>query len=236
MANGPTDQVRRALHLVSELDTATEHLALGLNQVANPKWHARQPGAAFTQLSQGVERLLKLTYWLHEDSHGRQVDPKFGSGAAGHALSELNTKVLDIYLAESRTANPYMEGLVKTVLADNYWADGLLALDRWSATSGRYRDLDALRGRESQDEPSWSSWEAAEHRAITEADGWGDLTGESFRIGRQRMILSVMHWWHTIFRGWQHGLVGPRGKQVASGIAPENTHLDQTIASLVAGR
>jgi hypothetical protein len=37
MANGPNDQMRRAQHLVSELDAATEHLALGLNQVANPK-------------------------------------------------------------------------------------------------------------------------------------------------------------------------------------------------------
>ncbi|MCI4657332.1 hypothetical protein [Cryobacterium zhongshanensis] len=236
MVNRPSDQVMRALHLASELTTATELLALGLNQVASPRWQARQPGGAFTQLSQGVERVLKVTFWLNEESHGREVDARFGSGASGHALGELNARVIDIYLVESRTAMPYVRGLVEEVLSDPYWGDVLLALDRWSATSGRYRDLDALRGRKGMDDPPWASWEEAEHRAVTECGGWADLTEETLIEGRQRLLLSVMRWWHTLFRGWQHGLVGEQGKQFSSGLDPKNPHLDQSIANLVAGR
>jgi hypothetical protein len=236
MVNRPNAQIVRSLHLVSELITATELLALGLNQVSSPKWQARQPGAAFTQLSQGVERVLKLTFWLNEERRGRDVDPKFGSGAAGHALGELNAKVFHIYLAESQTAAPYVTGLVAQALGDPYWGDILLALDRWSATSGRYRDLDALRGREAQGDPAWASWDEAEHRAITEGGGWANLTEDALVEGRQRMLLSVMRWWHTLFRGWQHGLVGDLGKQFSSELDPKNPHLDQSIANLIAGR
>lgn len=236
MTNRPNDQVMRAQHLASELTTATELLALGLNQVASRKWQARQPGAAFTQLSQGVERVLKLTYWLNEENHGRQVDPKFGSGAAGHALGELNAKVFDIFVAESLTTTAYMRGLVDEALADPYWSDILLALDRWADTPGRYRDLDALRGRDAPGDPPWASWNEAEHRAITESGGWANLTDEVLVASRRRMLLSVMCWWHTLYRGWQHGLVGAQGVQFSSGLDPKNLHLDQSIAGLVAGR
>ncbi|QJU54798.1 hypothetical protein SCB71_17065 [Herbiconiux sp. KACC 21604] len=236
MVNRPNDQVLRAHHLASELSTATELLAVGLNQCASPKWQVRQPGAAFTPLSQGVERALKVTLWLNEENHGRQIDPKFGSGASGHALGELNAKVLDVYTAGSQTANAYMRGLVDEVVADPFWRDILLALDRWAATPGRYRDLDALRGRAAHDDPPWASWGEAEHRAITEVGGWAHLTDEVLATSRRRMLLSIMRWWHTLYRGWQHGLVGAQGVQFSSGLDPKNLHLDPSIAALVAGR
>ena len=236
MVNRPNEQVRRALHLSSEITTATELLALGLNQAANIEWQARQPGGVFNQLAQGVERVLKVTFWLNEQSHGRDVDPKFGSGAAGHALSELNSKVFDILLVESRRKTPYIEGLVDEAVTDSFWPDLLLALDRWAATSGRYRDLDALRGKEPHGDPAWASWEEAEHRAVTQAGGWANLTDEVLVASRQRMLLSIMRWWHTIYRCWQHGLVGGDGRQFASELNPKNIHIDPVICDLVAGR
>lgn len=236
MVNRPNEHVRRALHLSSEITTATELLALGLNQAASNKWQARQPGGVFNQLSQGVERVLKVTFWLNEQSHGREVDPKFGSGAAGHALSELNAKVFDILLVESRRKTPYIEGLVNKAVTDSYWPDLLLALDRWAATSGRYRDLDALRGKEFHGDPAWASWDEAEHRAVAQAGGWANLTDEVLVASRQRMLLSIMRWWHTIYRSWQHGLVGDDGRRFASELDPKNIHLDQAIYNLVAGR
>ena len=226
----------RALHLSSEITTATELLALGLNQAANKKWVARQPGGAFTQLSQGVERVLKVTFWLYEQSHGRAVDPKFGSGSGGHALDELNAKVFDILISESQSRTPYIEGLVNEVVRDPYWPDLLLALDRWAATSGRYLDLDALRGKESHDDPPWASWDEAEHRAVTDAGGWGNPTTETFEASRQRMLLSIMRWWHTLYRSWQHGLVGDEGKMFSSELDPKNVHLDRGVFRLIAGR
>lgn len=236
MANRPNENVLRALHLLSEISTATELLSLGLNQAASAKWQAGQPGGVFTQLSQGVERVLKVTFWLNEESRRRAVDPKFGSGAGGHALSELNAKVFDVLLAEARRKAPYVEGLVNETLADSYWPDLLRALDGWAATSGRYRDLDALRGKEAKGDPPWAAWEEAEHRAVTECGGWANLTEETLIASRRRMILSIMRWWHTIYRSWQHGLVGAQGKMFSSELDPRNLHLDQSIANLVARR
>lgn len=168
MANRPNERVLRAMHLASEISTATEHVALGLNQAASPSWQARQPGAVFTQLSQGVERLLKLTYLLSEDTAGRAVDPKFGAGAGGHAISELNTRVFSALAATSASSAPYLRELLADTMNDPYWQDVLAALDAWAETSGRYGDLDALRGKLSQVDPAWAPWEEAERRAIAE--------------------------------------------------------------------
>jgi hypothetical protein len=236
MPNRPNERVLRALHLSSEITTATELLALGLNQAANAKWQARQPGGVFTQLSQGVERVLKVTFWLNEQRYGREVDPKFGSGSGGHALRELNTKVFEVLQSESRRNTPYMEGLVNETVTDPYWPDLLLALDRWAAADGRYRDLDALRGKGSHGDPPWASWDEAEHRAVTEAGGWGNLNAETLIASRQRMLLSIMRWWHTVYRSWQHGLVGDDGETFSSGLDPKNIHLDEDIFNLVVGR
>lgn len=54
---------------------------------------------------------------------------------------------------------------------DLYWQDVLAASDAWAATSGRYGDLDALRGKESQVDSGWAPWEEAERRAIAEVRG-----------------------------------------------------------------
>jgi hypothetical protein len=236
MTNRPNERVLRAFSLSSELTTATELLALGLNQSANAKWVARQPGGVFTQLSQGVERVLKVTFWLHEQSEGREVDSKFGSGSGGHALKELNSKVFDILVFESQLKTPYIARLVEEVVVDPYWPDLLLALDRWAATSGRYRDLDALRGKHLQGDPPWASWEEAEHRAVTAAGGWANPTDETFAASRMRMLLSIMQWWHTLYRGWQHGLVGEDGIMFSSALDPKNIYLDDAVFKLIAGR
>lgn len=236
MLNRPNERVLRALHLSSEITTATELLALGLNQAANTKWQARQPGGVFTQLSQGVERVLKVTFGLNEQSHGREVDPKFGSGSGGHALIDLNARVFDVLQSESRRKTPYIEGLVNETLADPYWPDLLLALDRWAAAAGRYRDLDALRGKELQGDPPSASWDEAEHRAITDAGGWTNLTAETLVASRQQMLLSIMRWWHTLYRSWQHGLVGDEGERFSSALDPKNIHLNKDILNLIVGR
>ncbi|MBT1665789.1 hypothetical protein [Curtobacterium flaccumfaciens] len=236
MANRPNAQVLRAMHLASEISTATEQLALGLNQAASPSWQARQPGAVFTQLSQGVERVLKVTYLLGEENSGRQVDPKFGAGPGGHAISELDGRVFASLAAASKSAVPYLRELVAETLDDSYWRDVLAALDAWAATSGRYRDLDALRGKTAQVDPAWVPWEEAERRAITEGGGWTTLSEETLKASRLRVVQSVMRWWHTLYRCWQHGLVGADGRTFASELSPQNLHLDTTVAGLVAGR
>lgn len=236
MPNLPNARIVRAHHLSSELTTATEMLALGLNQIADPKWVARQPGAAFTQLAQGVERVLKLSFGLGEQRQGREVDAKFGSGGAGHALIALHAAVMKSLLDESASASPYVWGLLSEALADPYWNDALRALDHWAATSGRYRDLDALRGKGAQDDFSWVPWEEAERRAVGEVDGWGNLNDEVIAQSRERILLSIMCWWHAIYRSWQHGLVGDQGKSFSSGLDPRNRHLNPSIANLVNGR
>lgn len=236
MANRPNERIARAMHLASEISTATEHLALGLNQAASPAWQARQPGAAFTQLSQGVERLLKVTYLLSEESAGRAVDPKFGAGAGGHAITDLNTRVLSTLAAASESAVPYLRELLADTMNDPYWKDVLIALDAWAATSGRYGDLDALRGKESRVDPAWAPWEEAERRAIAEGGWWGNLSDDALAASRLLVLRSVMRWWHTLYRCWQHGLVGADGKAFASGVSPQNLHLNSELAELVARR
>lgn len=169
---------------------------------------------------------------MHEESQGREVDPMFGSGGGGHALNDLNAKVFEILVSEARQKTLYVGGLISEVSTDPYWSDILLALDGWAATSGRYRDLDALRGKQAQGDPPWAGWERAERRAVEENGGWVNLTDETLVAARQRMLLSIMRWWHTIYRCWQHGLVGEDGKVFSSELKPRNHHLDSSIAAL----
>lgn len=236
MTNRPNERALRAFHLSSELTTATELMALGLNQIADVKWVARQPGGAFNQLAQGVERVLKLCFGMSEQSHGRTVDAKFGSGGGGHALVAIHSVVMENLLAESAHASPYVRKLLSDAITDPFWNDALRALDLWAATPGRYRDLDALRGKQVHGDPPWAPWELAEHRAVTELDGWGNPNDEVIAQSRERMLLSIMCWWHTIYRSWQNGLVGAEGEVFASELNPRNRHLNPTIANLIQGR
>lgn len=236
MTNRPNAQVMRAMHLANEISTATEQLALGLNQAASPSWQARQPGAVFTQLSQGVERVLKVTYLLVEESAGRQPDPKFGAGPGGHAVSELNSRVFSSLVTASQTAVPYLRELVAETMEDVYWRDVLAALDTWAAAPGRYRDLDALRGKTPKTDPAWASWEEAERRAVEESGGWATLSDGRLKASRLRVLQSVMCWWHMLYRCWQHGLVGAEGRRFSSELSPQNLHLDAAVAALVSGR
>jgi len=236
MVDGPNARILRANHLASELITATELMSLGLNQVADPKWNARQPGGAFNNLAQGVERILKLTFWLAEQRSGRAVSATFGAGGAGHALFALHSDVMALLSADSAEASSYMNGLLSETTNDSFWVDALRALDGWAATTGRYRDLDALRGKEAHGDPPWAAWEEAEYRAVSEADGWGKDTDVIRAEGRKQMLLSIMSWWHTIYRSWQNGLAGEDGESFSSGLNPRNLHLDRQIADLVQGR
>jgi hypothetical protein len=189
----------------------------------------------FTQLSQGVERLLKVTFLLSEESAGRAVDPKFGAGAGGHAIGDMNTRVLSALAAASESAVPYVRELLADTMNDPYWQYVLTALDSWAATSGRYGDLDALRGKESRRDPAWAPWEEAERRAIAEGGGWGNMS-DVLTASRLRVLCSVMRWWHTLYRCWQHGLVGADGKTFASDVSPQNLHLNGELVELVARR
>jgi hypothetical protein len=53
---------------------------------------------------------------------------------------------------------------------------------------------------------------------------------------RLRVLCSVMRWWHTLYRCWQHGLVGADGKTFASDVSPQNLHLNGELVELVARR
>ncbi len=121
-------------------------------------------------------------------------------------------------------------------MEDVYWWHVLAALDTWSAAAGRYRDLDALRGKPATADPAWTSWEEAERRAVEESGGWAALSGERLKASRLRVLQSVMCWWHTLYRCWQHGLLGADGKTFSSTLSPQNLHLDAAVANLVSGR
>lgn len=236
MANRPDEQAVRAVHLSREVAAATDLLAAGLNLAASSTWRADQPGAAFTQLSQGVERVLKVTLLLSERNQGREADPKFLSGRGGHAIGEMNERVFDILTNESQQSAPYVVGIVAEAVCDPYWPYVVAALDRWAGAAGRYRDIDALAGKVVDGDQSWVPWEEAERRAIDEGSGWVAPSTRTLLAGRQRILLSIMRWWHTIFRSWQHGLVGDDGRAFASALDPQNPNLDSPIKALVAGR
>lgn len=91
------------LHHINEITTATQLLAVGLNQVVVvPDWYASESATAFTCMASGVEPILKLTYGLDTLHRGRPFPKdetlrKLGpmSAHAGTALSPADNRYLD---------------------------------------------------------------------------------------------------------------------------------------------
>jgi hypothetical protein len=92
----------------------------------------------------------------------------------------------------SQSAVPYIRELVSETNDDPNWRDVLAALDAWAAASGRYRDLDALRGKPAQGDPAWAKWEEAERRAISEIGGWAELSDEVLTHDRLAQLVPVV--------------------------------------------
>lgn len=118
------------LHLGKEIDTATQLLAVGLNQTIEPSWHASEPSAAFTCMSSGVERLLKLTYCLALVHEGRTFPSDKDLRALGHDLVALDNVVRPPLLNGARTlAKNYVANSLTQLDEDAYWSDLLTALN-----------------------------------------------------------------------------------------------------------
>jgi hypothetical protein len=227
--------------VINEVESATQLLASGLNQVIDPGWFVRESASAFTCLASGVERVMKLTYGL---------DVLNGSGAfpsepelrkLGHNLVKLDGIVFPRLVGHATEAgNAYVEQLLNDAQADPYWPGILAALNAWAAASGRYRDLDFLTGKTAVDDPPWALWEETEQECVDDLGLLSALAGPNNRsalvVVRTRLAESVMKWWFAVYRSWLHGLVGTDQKSPATSLAPASTvQLAKPLARLVKG-
>jgi hypothetical protein len=237
VTNRPNEEIQLAIRLASEIDTATEQLALALNQMITHGWVARQPGAVFTSLAVGIERVLKLTIGEKARNEGGSFPTSWRGDRSGHDLETLYQEASVALETSAASAAPYLMGLLNQLDEDPYWPGILESLSMWAQASGRYADLDALAGKAGPSRHAWEPWESAEHQIFTDTNAWGRIDDDAIRRMRIRMAASVMIWWHTYYRAWQHGLISDRGKQFSSALAPNGVrHLNPALKALVVNR
>lgn len=116
MAGAPRREPVFGLHLSNEITTATQLLAVGLNEIVQPCWYAAEPASAFTCMSAGVERLLKLTYGLAELDRQQSFPSDKELRDLGHDLVALD-RIVRPLLATNASAfgKYYVASLLESV-------------------------------------------------------------------------------------------------------------------------
>jgi hypothetical protein len=235
----PPRDVVFGLHLISEISTATQLLAVGLNQIVEPSWYASEPASALTCMSSGVERILKLTYGLSALDRGEPFPSAKKLRAFGHDLTTLDSTVRPGLAARSQTlGKAHVKNLLTDVDADPYWPGLLKALDAWAAAAGRYRDLTILTGEPATGDPPAAAWDAIERACIEDLGLLSAVAGADSRTAlvqmRTRLALSILKWWHAIYRTWTHGLLGAERISPGTALSPsENRNLAPALAAAV---
>lgn len=160
MPLGPHPDIVFGMHLENEIITATQLLASGLNLIVEPSWYASEPAVAFTCMSSGVERILKLTYGLSLIANGKTFPDTKGLQKLGHNLLSLEDLVRPGLATTAQVGGMgYVAGLLAEVDSDPYWRGILIALNGWAAASGRYRDLTILTGEMVREDSPKAHWE-----------------------------------------------------------------------------
>ena len=238
MAHATRPEIVLGLTLIREADTATQFLAVGLNQLTDSAWLDSEPAAAFTCLSSGVERLLKLTYGFDLVYRGQNFPENNELRRLGHDLVALQGTV---YPRLARSADALGKSYVASLLAqssdDPYWPRILATLNAWAATSGRYRDLTILSGQPIEVDSPVHDWDALEQDCLTDLDLMSALVGPNDRAAlveaRTRLARSVLTWWTALFRAWTHGLLGTERVAAGTALSPiASRHLTEPLVEL----
>jgi hypothetical protein len=198
----------------------------GLGVVLGPYWPVDEAAVVLTCLAAGTERLLKLTA-----GHLALADGEDWPGAKirkyGHQLNRLRSDIDALLVARVQRAES--PNYVRTLLADNaedpYLGGIFNALDRWAAAAGRYWNLEALSGDTADTESAEELWERVESVALADhpallAQIGGANAREAAATLRRRLALSLLRWWHSYYRAWQHGVCGAQGRQRSSVLDP----------------
>lgn len=214
--------------LAKEIYTATQLLSAGLNKITSPDWFASEPAVAFTCLSSGIERVLKLTYGMSTRHDQNAFPTNKALRQLGHDLPQLEGLVTaDLTAAAAPSERAYVRLLLEQQTADPYWADILRTIAAWADQSGRYRDLTILTGSTVPDESPSAIWQDLEMRCITDLGLMADIAGPDSRQHlshmRTRLAQSVVLWWSGIFRSWTHGLLGQDAVSPGTALNPATT-------------
>lgn len=243
MSNHPAPEIVTGVSLVQAIDDATRHLLLGVREISSPDWRADigQPG--FSLLATGAEKLCKLTLMVDEEATTGTMptDKKVGRGNL-HAVEKLTTDVDRLvrgYIDES--GNGYLRRWQAGVDADPYWLGLVALLDvAANANEGRYRHARAMSGTLPDTDSPAGLWEALDTRVAIEREVLGDLMepvkrNAALALTRGRLLGSVVQWWHLMFRAWQQGAIGARGRSVASELGLDLDKLPEPLRMFVKG-
>lgn len=239
MPGTPHPDIVFGLHLINEITTATQLLAVGLNQIVEPRWYATEPASALTCMSSGVERILKLTYGLAILHDGQSFPTDKQLRDLGHDLVTLDGIVRPRLGASASTLGKnYVGNLLANVEADPYWPGLLTTLNVWADAAGRYRDLTILSGKPAHEDPATAVWNATESECLIDLGLLLAVAGPDNRTAlvkaRTRLALSVLRWWHAIYRTWTHGLLGTERVSPGTALSPaENRYLAPPLAALI---
>lgn len=240
MGNQAHPDIVQVAHMIQAIEGATRHLAAGVRMVSEPGWQARTGQPAFLEMATGVEKLGKLTcgMWKLEAS-GDYLSDKESRGL-DHNIATLATSVHDEMRARAEAdGKAYVSQLARDLDADPYWPDVLATLAcAADATEGRYRHEGALGGKTLSGDAPADIWGTAEHKAVTALRLWlevGSVTEAPAALAKIRaeLLRSVLRWWHLAYRGWQHGLAGPKAHQLSTEAGLEFDRLPDELSAFV---
>jgi hypothetical protein len=125
---------------------------------------------------------------------------------------------------DGATGPSFIRCLMTEVETDPYWLPLMNVLQEWADSHGRYRDFSILGGSIPATAAPVELWREISSRVARDLDLIADIGGPDYMAApfkiNERLCLSILLWWHTMYRSWQHGMAGPQGKHVSSLLGP----------------
>lgn len=212
-----------------ELTSATSLLGRGISILVSDTWSPYDSAPMLTCLASGAERVMKLGCVMSLEADGKKIGRK-KLKAFGHDLATLRTSMDDTVRTNlNRATHPnYIKDLVQGTQDDPYLDLVFIAMDRWAAASGRYRDFNILIGDVPiNDDPAYQVWRDAEFMVATDLDLFKELGDPANAMAaletiRETLAGSILKWWFLQARVWSHGILGVNAQRWSSGLDPRD--------------
>ncbi|MGH2544704.1 MAG: hypothetical protein ACRDIB_18080 [Ardenticatenaceae bacterium] len=237
------ERLRNFVAFDGEAASSIALMGHGLRVLMGPSWMVDEAAVVLTCLAAGTERLLKLTVGHMALADGEEW-PGDQIRQYGHHIARLRGDVDALLVTHMRraTGSKYIDSLLTDIAQDRYLDGIFYALDRWADKDGRYRNLDILAGKHADTESAQQLWEQVESTALADHPelltqlGGGDARSAATTL-RRHVAFSLLRWWHSYYRAWQHGVCGAQGRQRAAALDPTSCRaIAKQARELLSGR
>ena len=218
--NAPNPQLQYDVILTVEVGSAARLLIESLAILEE-----RQPGAdgadaLFATLAMGMEKLTKLTLGLNGLFRGGGWPAVSTMKGYRHNIEKLDTEARTLIATHVNDAvHPgYMREALDAVSGDSNIGEIIRTMSVY-ADDGRFHNLDYLSDRSVKDDSPSQLWSDLEGGIVAPRLRSGMPPDEAAPLFNETVARSLRTWISCYRRAWQHGVLGPEGRQRAANLS-----------------